>query len=59
MSQDQEPLWNPISRLPMIANFIDEMLGMAEEQYATLKPARERPHGSMTPIREKLGHFTS
>jgi hypothetical protein len=35
MSQDQEPRWNPISRLPMIATAIDEMLGFAEEQYGT------------------------
>ncbi|MGH9845271.1 MAG: hypothetical protein ACREEM_41680 [Blastocatellia bacterium] len=44
MSQDQEPRWNPISRLPMIATAIDEMLGMAEEQYGNLQQARDRPH---------------
>jgi hypothetical protein len=44
MSQDQEPRWNPISRLPMIATAIDEMLGLAEEQYGNLQQARERPH---------------
>jgi hypothetical protein len=44
MSQDQEPRWNPISRLPMIATAIDEMFGMAEEQYGNLQQARERPH---------------
>ncbi len=44
MPQDQEPRWNPISRLPMIATAIDEMLGMAEEQYGNLQQARERPH---------------
>jgi len=44
MSQNQEPRWNPISRLPMIATAIDEMLGTAEEQHGNLQQARERPH---------------
>lgn len=44
MAQDQEPRWNPISRLPMIAKVIDEMLGMAEEQHGNLRQARERQH---------------
>jgi hypothetical protein len=44
MSQNQEPRWNPISRLPVIATAIDEMLGMAEEQYGNLQQAQERPH---------------
>jgi len=44
MSQDQEPRWNPINRLPLISTAIDEMLRLAEEQYSTLQPARERPY---------------
>ena len=44
MSQAQAPRWNPVSRLPMIATVIAEMLGMAEEQYGNLQQARARPH---------------
>ena len=44
MSPDQAPRWNPISRLPVIATAIDDMLGMAEEQYGNLQKARARPH---------------
>lgn len=44
MSQEQAPRWNPVSRLPMIATVIAEMLGMAEEQYGNLQQARARPH---------------
>ena len=44
MTQKQEPRWNPISRLPMIATAIDGMLELAQEQYSTLLQARERPH---------------
>ena len=41
---DEQPQWQPISRLPLIASHIDEWLINSEEQYATMLPARERPH---------------
>jgi hypothetical protein len=45
MSQaKEEPRWKEISSLPLIASHIDEWLQNSEEQYATLLPARERPH---------------
>lgn len=44
MTQKQEPHWNPISRLPLIATAIDGMLELAQEQHSTLLQARERPY---------------
>jgi hypothetical protein len=45
MSQaKEEPRCKEISSLPLIASHIDEWLQNSEEQYATLLPARERPH---------------
>ncbi len=37
------PQWQPIDKLPVIADAIDGMLESAEEQYPTLEEARPRP----------------
>jgi hypothetical protein len=38
------PQWQPIDKLPVIADAIDGMLESAEEQYPTLEEGRPRPH---------------
>jgi hypothetical protein len=38
------PIWHPISMLPTIAGIIDRGLADAEEHYATLLPARDKPY---------------
>jgi len=43
MPQEQ-PQWQPISQLALIASHIDSMLEAAQEQYETLLPARAKPH---------------
>jgi len=40
----QQPQWQPISQLVLIASHIDGMLEAAQEQYQTLQPARAKPH---------------
>ena len=40
----QQPQWQPISQLALIASHIDGMLEAAQEQYQTLQPARAKPH---------------
>ena len=40
----QQPQWQSISKLPLIATHIDGMLEAAEEQYQTLLPAKAKPH---------------
>jgi len=40
----QQPQWQPISQLALIASHIDGMLDAAQEQYETLQPARAKPH---------------
>ena len=40
----QQPQWQPISRLSFIAAHIDGMLKVAQEQYQTLLPAKSKPH---------------
>jgi hypothetical protein len=40
----EEPIWQPLSMLPTIAGLIDGELADAEEHYATLKQAEDRPH---------------
>ena len=40
----QQPQWQPISQLTLIASHIDGMLEAAQEQYQTLQPARAKPH---------------
>jgi len=40
----QQPQWQPISQLTLIASHIDGMLEAAQEQYETLQPARAKPH---------------
>ncbi len=40
----QEPNWQPLSQLPMIAYMIDGMTESAEEQLVNMGQAEERPH---------------
>ncbi len=40
----QEPTWQPLSQLPMIAYMIDGMTDSAEEQLVNMGQAEERPH---------------
>jgi hypothetical protein len=40
----QQPQWQPISKLPSLATHINGMLEAAQEQYQTLLPAKARPH---------------
>lgn len=39
-----QPQWHVLSMLPVIAALSDEQLANANEQYATLQQARDRPH---------------
>ncbi len=41
---DLQPIWRPISDLPLIAWAIRNMLECAKEQYETLVPCRQTPH---------------
>lgn len=40
----QQPQWQPISKLSLVAHHIDGMLESAQEQYQTLLPAKAKPH---------------
>ena len=40
----QQPNWQPISQLPLIANMMDGQLETVEEQYGNLLKAKDRPH---------------
>ena len=40
----EEPHWQPLSALPMIAQLIRETLKDTDEQYRTLREAEEKPH---------------
>ncbi len=40
----QQPLWQPLSKLSLVAHHIDGMLEAAQEHYQTLLPAKARPH---------------
>ena len=44
MPKQQQPQWQPISRLPLIATHINGMLEAAQEQYKTMLPAKSEPH---------------
>ncbi len=44
MSADQEPHWQPISALRMIASMIDGQLEAGRDQYRTLAEAEVRPY---------------
>ena len=44
MNNKQQPNWQPIKNMPMIANIIDSQLTDAKEQYTTLLEARNKPH---------------
>jgi hypothetical protein len=41
---DQEPNWQPISSLPMIAEAIDGYIPASDDLYASLSEARSKPH---------------
>ncbi|WP_420975060.1 hypothetical protein [Bacillus thuringiensis] len=41
---ENQPNWQPIQNLPIIANLIDGQLIDAKEQYITLLEARNKPH---------------
>jgi len=44
MTKDAEPIWQPISELPLVGYLIRELLASAEEQYESLLPVRSKPH---------------
>lgn len=44
MERDQEPNWQPISALPVIASMIDGPLEAGRDQYRTLAEAEGRPY---------------
>lgn len=44
MQDTPTPGWQPIERLPLIAEMIDGYLADAQEQEQTLRKARQRPH---------------
>ena len=44
MPEDQQPQWQPLSRLPLVASLIDGALAETQEQYRTLLEAKPRPH---------------
>ncbi|HFK1409477.1 hypothetical protein ABE44_28625 [Bacillus thuringiensis] len=41
---ENQPNWQPIKNLPIIANLIDGQSADAKEQYANLFEARNKPH---------------
>ena len=43
MTSQETPNWQPITRLPLMASMIDEMLQDAQEQYKNLGEARLKP----------------
>lgn len=44
MNNNQEPNWQPIQSLNMIADMIDGQVAEAQEQYFNLMEARQVPH---------------
>ena len=42
--RDEEPTWQPISMLPVVASLVDGSTAGAEEFYATLLQAKWKPH---------------
>lgn len=44
MSNKQEPNWQPITNLPMIADMIDGQVAEAQKQYTELLAARKIPY---------------
>ena len=44
MDDKPTPEWQPIERLPLIAEMIDGYVADAQEQEQTLREARQRPH---------------
>lgn len=44
MPDQPTPQWQPIAKLPSLAQHIDGWRAAVEEQYDTLQPARDRPY---------------
>jgi hypothetical protein len=44
INHNQQPNWQPISQLPLIAQMIDGELGDTSTQYENLLPAKNKPH---------------
>lgn len=44
MARGPQPTWHPITALPLIASIIEGTKEGAEENYASLLQARERPY---------------
>jgi hypothetical protein len=44
MAKKQQPHWQPISALPLLAESVDGMLESAEEQLPNLQAAQSKPH---------------
>lgn len=44
MSEQDQPRWQPLSSLPLLARMIDELLESAQENQINLDAARHRPH---------------
>ena len=64
MSQEQEPTWQPISALPMLAHVVDGMLDSAEDNYdgpltpetePSLAPERDQTASSTNPVGVRSG----
>ena len=43
MTSQERPNWQPVTRLPLIASVVDEMLQDAQEQYRNLGEVRLKP----------------
>ncbi len=44
MTTNEQPNWQPLSELPLVAYLIRELLASAEGQYESLLPVRTKPH---------------
>lgn len=44
MTQDKQPIWKPVSFLPVMSKFIDGTLKENEDFYQTLLKAKPEPH---------------
>ena len=44
MSNQPEPNWQPISRLPLLVSMIDDVLENSEDQFETFSEVRDKPH---------------
>jgi len=44
MTNEEQPLWRPITDFPLIASIIDGILENTEEQYQTVSEIKDKPH---------------